>query len=400
MDITGKKATIGHGRRPLRIGFDTHGCQGIETGLGRYVQSLLQEWLSQDFRHELHVFCTATDLAAFQVHGYQQATWHVGPAWHRRASCDVAWHNLELPFVTRDLQLDVLFVHTERRIPWWCPAPVVATVHDLAAHEVHGKYGSLNQWYSTQVVPHIIRKTPHLIAVSHTTAKGLNKRLGIPLPQITVIPNGVHCCRFAPPMDGGKPLRPVIARLPNDAQFLLFPGRIEHPAKNHVMAIATIAELQRRGHDIHLVCAGKDWLRADAVHQAARDHQVEAKIHFTGYISDIDLVGLYHHAQALIFPSRVEGFGLPLVEAMAANLPIISSNASCMPEIAGPAALYADPDDACAFADHVISILTDPQIKANLIHEGQVRVTNFSWTQAAAQTLRVIERAARSVRSP
>lgn len=370
----------------LRIGFDTHGCQGLATGLGRYCASLLAAWHDRSPRPDIHILGLEEDAKAFGMDSLGGFSWHIGPSWHRRALADIAWHVGELPFLAKDLGLDVLLVHSERRLPPWFPIPVVATVHDLAAQELPGKYRGLSQIWSGTVVPHLLRRARHLLAVSKTTRDRLVDLVGIGPDRIRVVLNGVDAERFR---------RHGLVAQPAYPPILLFPGRIEHPAKNHVTAIAAVARLKDRGINVRLVCAGRDWLRAEEVRRAVTDHGVTDRVIFTGYISDPDLVQWYHRASLLIFPSRVEGFGLPLVEAMAADLPIVASKTSCIPEIAGEAALYADPDDPQEFADQVVRILADAELRDALIMTGRQRLLDFSWNRAAGETLQAVEAAAR-----
>ncbi len=379
--------------RPLKIGIDAHGSKGLLTGLGRYVQSLLGHWLAQPSPHEFHLFCAAPDAEGFRVPGHERIKWHIGGDWHHSAGKDILWHSTVLPLRAAQLGLDVLFIHVDRRIPLWSPVPVVATVHDLAALDLPGKYAGFSQRYSAQVVPWLIGHTRHLIAVSETTRDGVLSRLHLDPSRIQVIPNGVDAERFAKPEQAR--IAATKARLKLTRDYLLFPGRIEHPGKNHVGAIAALAKaLPRLAEPIDLVCAGKPWQGAEVVQAAIAAHGLGDRVHLTGFISDDDLVDLYHGARALLFPSRVEGFGLPLVEAMAAGIPIITSNASCLPEIAGDAALLAGPDDHDGLADALVRILSDPALAADLVAKGRQRVARYQWSTAARDTLAVIEAAA------
>jgi glycosyltransferase involved in cell wall biosynthesis len=257
----------------------------------------------------------------------------------------------------------------------------VGTVHDLAPFALAGKYGQSRDVFNRRVLPALMRRAHRLIAVSHATAADLARHLAINADRVTVVPNGIEAARFA--TCPAARIAAVRARLGLYRPFALYPGRLEHPGKNHIGAIAAAMAA-----GVDLVCVGRPWMQVEAIRAAAAAHP--GRVHLIGWLPDDDLVALYHGAVALLFPSRHEGFGLPVLEAFAAGCPVVCSTAGALPEVAGDAALLADPDDHPAFTAHLRRIIDEPECAAALRARGRARVAAFTWVTSARATLRVI----------
>jgi glycosyltransferase involved in cell wall biosynthesis len=178
--------------------------------------------------------------------------------------------------------------------------------------------------------------------------------------------------------------------------FILYTSRIEHPGKNHARLIHAFADLKRKGGIPHqLVLAGTDRERAEEVHRAARESGFARDILFTGFVAAADLPLLYQAADLFVFPSLYEGFGLPILEAMACGTPVGCSKISSMPEVAGDAAVLFDPDEKDSIASAIRSIITGTDLRNALAARGLERSRQFSWAKTARQTLEVIRSVAR-----
>ena len=376
-----------------RIGVTAHGTRGRASGLGHYVRNLLAAWLRIYPDLEIHLFCAHGEMEDFQVPGYERMVFHRAGSWSQSAAQDILWHHLVLPMEAKRLKLDVLFIGVDRRLPLFSPVPLVATVHDLAAWAMAGKYAVHQQYYSRYAVPFLLRRTPHLIAVSHHTRQDLAGRIGVGAHHITVVHHGVDLGRFTD--DHPQRRLSTLARHGITGPYLLYPARLEHPGKNHVTAVAALALLRARGGIVpRLVFAGSPWRHVDEILAAIAKEGLQDLVTITGFIPDEELVDLYHGATAMIYPSRYEGFGMPLVEAMAAGVPIICSNAACLPEVIGDAGILVDPEDAAAFAEAAAVLLADPVRRDDLRQRGLRRAATFTWDRAATETMAVLQRAA------
>jgi glycosyltransferase involved in cell wall biosynthesis len=376
--------------RSLRIGIDLHGTQGASSGVGRYARCLLAAIAEHPGPWSLHVLCPRELMANYQPPRCATTVrWLPGAALlHRRGIVDLLWHWLVFPLLVWQRRLDVVLVAVERRLPFWSPVPVVGTVHDLAPLAFPGKYGRLTQAFHRYAVPLMLRWRRRLICVSLHTARDVRHRAQVSAPRLAVIWSGVDTARFgSAPADTG-----VCKRLGLDGRFVLYPARLEHPGKNHVGAIRALrAYHERTGLPLRLVCVGAPWQGVEAIHAEVAACGLSDAVVFTGPISDTELVDLYHRARALVFPSHYEGFGLPLVEAMAAGLPIIASaSGGAVPEIVGAAGLLADADDPAAFAAAIAAVVDNPERAARFTAIGHQRAERFVWARCAKQTLAVL----------
>ena len=174
-------------------------------------------------------------------------------------------------------------------------------------------------------------------------------------------------------------------------KFLVYVGRpMQH--KNLERLIEAFASLRARHPDLLLVLAGRKDANYERIEEDAYVHGVK-NLHFTGFVSDKRLRWLYENCEAYVFPSLSEGFGLPGLEAMQHGAPVVSSNATCLPEIYGDAAHYFDPGNTQAMADAIEEVLTDNTLRKSLVRKGYARIKNYSWRRMAEQTLDVYNKA-------
>ncbi|MCX7792128.1 MAG: glycosyltransferase family 4 protein [Chloroflexaceae bacterium] len=306
--------------------------------------------------------------------------------------------------------------------------PTVLTVHDLIFRRYPQHHKPLNRWYLNATMPLFCRRAHHIIAVSEQTKRDVMAAYGVPADKITVIYEAADP-RFRP-----QPPEVVAGvrrryRLPD--RYLLFVGTIE-PRKNLGRLLTAFERLHAGGLTDALVIVGKrGWLYEDFFARLEGSPAKQAVI-FPGFVPDADLPALYAGAQALAFPSEFEGFGLPVLEAMACGTPVVCSNTSSLPEITSPpgplsytergralpppaqgggqggvggpgplsgeergetgAALLVDPLDVDALTDALRRVLADPDLAAELRARGLEQAARFSWARAAQETLVVYRR--------
>ncbi|MBI2856788.1 MAG: glycosyltransferase family 4 protein [Chloroflexi bacterium] len=271
--------------------------------------------------------------------------------------------------------------------------PFIVTVHDLermcfpfAAEDPSARV-DLNLDASA------IKRADHIIAVSENTRRDLVKHLGVPTDRITVIHNGVDHSVFKP---NGTGLLPF--------PYILYVGS-ERPRKNLETLLAAFAQLKKRPgfSDLKLVKVGgpgrSDAFRA-ATLQVIRKLGLEGEVVFVGQVTDSELSAYYSSARALVYPSLYEGFGLPILEAMACGCPVVTSNISSLPEVAGEAALFVNPRERQDLARAMARILSDGAVRRQLIAKGRERSGRFSWARAAEATAAVYRRVEASLGLP
>jgi len=264
---------------------------------------------------------------------------------------------------------------------------VVTTFHDLTqlVQRGGGPGQRLKRRVAHSVYLRAARRSELLIAPSETVRAQLIKFAGLPAERVRVTYEAAE-----PSKDGNEPI-PALA----DTQFILYVG--SHAAHKNVPSLIYSHQQLRASHpELQLVLAGT--LASDAPGTAAptrawTDAQGFDGIIYTGYVSDRQLAWLYGNAAAFVFPSYSEGFGLPGLEAMAAGAPVVSSNATCLPEIYGNAATYFSPDDIAGLVDSVAGLLNAPELRAEMIARGHAQAARYSWERLARQTLAIYDEA-------
>ena len=281
-----------------------------------------------------------------------------------------------------------LFHATEHLLLPLRGTPTVLTVHDLIFRRYPAHHKRLNRWYLNASMPLFCRRAGHLIAVSEQSKRDVIEAYGIPPEKITVIYEAADP-RFCPqPADTVAAVR---ARYGLPKRYLLFVGTIE-PRKNLGRVLTAFERLHAEGLTDALVIVGKrGWLYEDFFARLEESPAKQAVI-FPGFVPDADLPAVYSGAQALAFPSEFEGFGLPVLEAMACGTPVICSNTSSLPEVAGDAALLVDPLDVDALTEALRRVLSDPALATELRDRGLAQAARFSWARAAQETLAVYRR--------
>ena len=263
--------------------------------------------------------------------------------------------------------------------------PTVLTVHDLIFRRYPQHHKPLNRWYLNATLPLYCRRADHIIAVSEQTKRDVMAAYGVPADKISVIYEAADA-RFRP--QPAEAVAEVRARYRLPDRYLLFVGTIE-PRKNLGRVLAAFERLHAEGLTDALVIVGKrGWLYDDFFAQLEQS-PVKRAVLFPGFVPDADLPAIYAGAQALAFPSEFEGFGLPVLEAMACGAPVVCSNSSSLPEVAGDAALRVDPADTDAITAALRRVVADADLAAELARRGVAQAARFSWQRAAAETLAV-----------
>jgi glycosyltransferase involved in cell wall biosynthesis len=248
--------------------------------------------------------------------------------------------------------------------------------------------------YIMQVLPAMMRRLDRVIAVSESTRLDLETFARVPDTRIDVIHNGADLQRFSPQAEPGEQAR-VQALLGTDAPYLLYIARLEHPGKNHVRLLEAFARLRReRALPHRLVLAGGRWSGAEAIDAKVTELGLEQAVVFPGFVPSELLPALYRGAELFVFPSLFEGFGIPVLEAMASGTPVCAADCSSIPEVVGDAGLLFDPASADAIAVSMGRLLDDADLRRQLVERGLAQAAGFSWDRTAAAVLTAIQRTA------
>ena len=266
------------------------------------------------------------------------------------------------------------------QVPAVSHATTVVTVHDLSAFRHPETHTPRMVHVQQTLLRHTAARADRIVAVSEHCKSELVELLGVQADRIHVIHNGVNTAEFDAPFDERR-LNELKREHGIDGEFIVHLGTIE-PRKNLVRLCEAYGQLRgRHGGMPKLVIAGAvGWDAASSLDAIAA---LGADAVRPGYLSRADAVLLLRGARACVYPSIYEGFGLPVLEAMAARTPVVTSNGSALPEVAGEAALYADPNDASAIAAAIERVLDDPVSAADRVAIGRQRAETFSWASSA-----------------
>lgn len=311
------------------------------------------------------------------------------------------WEQVLLPAAAKKEGVDLLHC-TSNTAPLFMSMPLVLTLHDIIYLEklnikegtTYQKFGNL---YRRWNVPAIAGKAKAIITVSEYERQKILAHFKMPENKVHTIYNGVgnHFCKIT---DKGL-LTQAKEKYQLPDKFIFYLGNTD-PKKNVGGVIKALSILKAKGSlpcKLLMLDIDKDYLN----HVAAQigDSSILSEIAFTGYVSNNDLPAIYSQAQLFLYPSLRESFGIPMIEAMRCEAPLITSNTSCMPEIAGDAALFVDPLNAGEIADTIVKLYNDSGLQKSLIAKGKSRAELFSWNKNALQTIDLYRQVVNSIKS-
>jgi glycosyltransferase involved in cell wall biosynthesis len=359
----------------MRVGFEVTPLAVPRTGVGTYTFNLLQH-LSRSTEDEI-LQLTQPPLRWPPVRDNRQRTLRLNKT---------LWMQLFLPWQLSRVAAEVCHF-TNSVAPSWTPCPSIVTIHDATLWLFPQYHPRRRLLAMRPFIPLGVRRATAVITVSANSKRDLVRILKVPEDK-------VHIIYEAPgpefrPLEHTEFLDLIRQRygLPNG--FILYVGTIE-PRKNLVRLLHAFERLRRDGYPSHdLVLVGSRGWRDGDVFRSVERLGLRDVVRVLGYVPTKDLVALYNVADALVFPSMHEGFGLPVVEAMACGTPVVTSPNGSLAEVAGTAAEMVDPTEPDCIATGLRNVLSNPDRRAELRAAGLARAARFSWEQAAAQTRQV-----------
>lgn len=369
----------------MRIAIDATAIPRLMAGAGVYTYQLVRALAALEADHDYVVFAHSD---AFDELARQQPRLRVV---HVRAPSRperLLWEQLVLPVRLRRLGIDVLHSphHTTPALP--LPCPRVVTLHDVTFFLLPQRYPPSRRLYFQAITRAAARLAQAIITPSDAVKRDVVRVLGVPQERVTAIAEA-PAPEFAP-LEDADALGRIRWRYKLPSRYILSVGNLE-PGKNRGRLIAAYGRLRERGLQHHLVIAGQRAWRYESDLALVRRLRLDDVVHFLGYVDGADMPGLYSGADLLAFPSLYEGFGLPVLEAMACGTPVVTSSVSALPEVAGDAALLVDPKDVAALTETMERALADEALRAELRARGLERAREFSWEKAARGTVQVYE---------
>lgn len=372
----------------MRIGIDARFYS--ESGVGRYLRNLIENLKILDSKNDYYIFLLPKDLKIFK----ENKNFH-------KIEADYNWYGFaeqfKFPKLLKTYQLDLMhFPHFN--VPVFYSGKFVVTIHDLI-HQHHQMKRSttlnpfafkIKQVGYKRVFKNAVSKSCKILVPSDSVMKLLKKEWMVDLSKVIKTYEAVDdeilsLNQKFEQLGSQKILNKFNIKPP----YIFYIGNA-HPHKNIEGLITAFDKLKSKYPDLSLVLSGADhyfWERIK------KENKV-SKVIFTGFVTDEELIILYKNADVFVMPSFEEGFGLPLLEAMALGCPVVASDSTSLPEIGSDAVLYFDPKSLTDMTEKISKVLSDEKLRKDLIGKGKVRVKDFSWRKMAKETLEVYQKCA------
>lgn len=370
----------------MRIAIDATAIPVLKAGAGVYTDELVRSLLALDREDTLTVFVRGhafTDLPR-QHKNLRLLSAHVPTRIGR-----FVWEQTLLPVLLRRLRIDVL--HSPHHTTPVAPLPCrrVVTIHDVTFYIYPGRYGPARRLYMRTTTRLSLQLADAIIVPSATVRDDLHRLLGVSPSRVRVVPEGVNP-RFQPPSDESH-LATIRARYAGGEPYILNVGSLE-PGKNQTTLVRAYRRLRDRGYRQRLVIAGQRAWRYQPLIKLRDELGLTDVVHLAGYVPAPDLPALYGGADLFVFPSLYEGFGLPVLEAMACGTPVVCSNRGALPELVAGAALVVNPYRPRDLTEAMALVLDTPELREQLRRAGRERASQFTWEHTAADTLSLYRR--------
>jgi len=379
--------------RLMKIAISTLVTPAKKAGVGNYIVRLIEALQETDPENEYYIFIGRDTKALFKLSRPNFCPVYLpfshDPRWLMRPLYYLWQNSLIWRYLER---YDVDVLHLPNLLPVLVTfVPTVVTIPDLAEHRV-SKYTKVRQAYRKALPRIVARKATRIIAISHSTKQDLITLAGVPadIIDVTYLASGI-----APSTAPGAD---VMDKYGIKSQYILYVGSML-PHKNLERVVKAFALLRRQRHiQYHLVLVGDNDKSVAFLRNLARELGIENQIILVGYVSDLELAILYREARLFVFPSIHEGFGLPVLEAMTCGTPVVTSNVSSLPEVAGEAAVLVDPFSVESISNGIWSVLSDENKMRVMALEGKKQARRFTWDECARGTVASYRLAAKALK--
>ena len=356
------------------IGFDAKRANANFTGLGNYSRFMVDTMATYGNEHKYHMYIPKKCKNAL----YDSLLKHknvasIQPRSSLMKLCKSLWRTF---FIKRGLLQDgvQLYHGLSNELPVGIHRTgirSVVTIHDLIFLRYPQYYHWIDRTIYNLKFNYACRKADRIVAVSECTKRDIVKFYGISPDKIDVVYQGCNPVFAQPVADEDK--RRVRAAYCLPERFVLSVGTIEE-RKNLLLAVKAIEQLD---DDIHLVAVGKSTVYTETIKAYVEAHGLENRVHILHNLKFGDLPVLYHLASLFVYPSRFEGFGIPIIEALSAGLPVVAATGSCLEEAGGPHSIYVGPDDVAGMANAIKRVSSDETLRREMIAEGKLYVKRF-----------------------
>jgi glycosyltransferase involved in cell wall biosynthesis len=368
----------------MRIGFDATAIPARRAGAGNYIYHLIHALWEIDRQNEYFVFAQEKQKDDFPA---ANSNFQIISTACESRPARLAWEQTTLPRLVRQLKLDVLHSpHYTMPLAVHCKS--VVTFHDMTFFLLPGLHKPAQRFFFRYMIKWSAHRATKIITVSDSTRRDTIRCLHVPPEKLTTIPLAAN--QEFQPLPKAVVEQFCARHGLTPGQYICFVGVLE-PRKGVPVLIRAFKEIANDHPDVTLVIAGRKGWMYDEIFQESS--AISQRIRLMGYMNESDLIHLINGARVFVYPSLYEGFGLPVLEGMQCGVPVITTDISSLPEVAGGAALLARPGDVASLKDALIKVLTQNELARSLSERGIARAKYFDWKRSAAATVKVYESA-------
>jgi glycosyltransferase involved in cell wall biosynthesis len=358
------------------VGYDATTLDGRMSGVGYYTARLMESLANGAGAGALERLVVLSNRSVEVPAGPRVAVYTRG-----RFGVRSIWMQLLLPGILRQLRPDLVHF-TNYLAPLASRVPYVVSFHDMTLSMFPQHHTLKKRLLTASLLPLVARRARLILTPSESTRRDVVRLLGVAAERVRVIPYAA-APSFRRAAEGPERLADLFGLAP---PYFLYVGTLE-PRKNLARALRAFARAFPEGAGPRFVLVGeRGWKYEEILREAARP-ELAGRVHFLGYVAEELLPLLYTHATALVYPSLYEGFGLPVVEAMACGTPVLTSRSSSLAEVAAEAALLVDPADETALCEAMRALAQDADLRGRLAASGLGRAREFSWQRTGTETV-------------
>jgi glycosyltransferase involved in cell wall biosynthesis len=377
----------------MYIAIDTLAAKSLHHGMGVYVFNLVNRLVKIGSEHKFLIYLTQNNSQYFNSSNNIKRVFITSNRLLR-----IAWENTLLPFALQR-EAVTLFWGPSNFLPNIKFCKYIGTIHDVTAIAFPKYLPILRRFHYKNSIKNAVRVADRIVGISKQIKNDLIQHLKVPEQKISVIPNGLDekfLNQAKTPFNTVQQITPKLKEKYSLPDSFIFTLGVLEPKKNFtnlVRAYAIIkSKITTEGLPKLVIGGSKKYgWQNQEFFKTVEDTNLKNEVIFTGKIEHEDLPFIYQTAKVFILPSIHEGFGLPVIEAMACGTPVITSNVSCLPEIAGDAAILVNPYDPKEIADALLLVLSNENQRKELIEKGRTNALRFSWDKTAQQLLQIFE---------
>ncbi|MFZ3073452.1 MAG: glycosyltransferase family 1 protein [Thermodesulfobacteriota bacterium] len=371
----------------MRIGINAlYLLPGRVGGTEIYIRNLVRELVKRDLENEYVIFVNRESAGVFN--GIAPSAEIVDcPVRASSRPLRILYEQFILPFQAKRRRLDILF-SAGMAAPFICPVPSIVVVYDLQHVNQPENFPFLYRFFLNAIVYLSAKTSDAVVVISGRVKEDVVKHYGIPHERVHVVYIGMDPDFFSR-VDSEKILA-IRKKYSLPERFIFYPAS-SLPHKNHKRLLDALKILKDAGEDVKLLLTGARDYGCGEIEKKIKELGLEKDVIFLGWLPCEDIPAIYSASEALVYPSLHEGFGMPIVEAMAAGTPVVCSGIEPLGEVASDAALFVDPYDPKKIADAVMTVLNHGAARENLIKKGLKRAKEFTWKKTAENTLKIFE---------